>query len=83
MACDLSTVVADSCVNGIGRETNPIALLRIIAQTSADYLLAVDPTADISVEAIMQRACESGIGRETNEIALLQLIAQSLCDQNA
>lgn len=79
MACDLATVQADLCDSGIGNETNPISLLQLSAQLSAEVLLAADPGADIALEAILDRACDSGIGKVTDPITLLQIIAQNNC----
>ena len=82
MACELATVQEALCESGIGKEANPVTLLQIIAQLSAETLVAADPGADISVDAILARACESGIGKVTDEITLNKIIAQLLCDQS-
>lgn len=80
MACDLETVQDAACDSGIGKETNPVVLLQLVAQLTAEVLVAADPTADISVDAIIDRACESGIGKVNNMIQLLQIIAQNECE---
>lgn len=76
----LATIQAAACTTGIGEETNPVKLLQILAQTSADFAAANVPGLDVSVSAIMTRACTSGIGKETDQVKLLQLIAQLLND---
>lgn len=76
MPCDLTTVQADLCVSGIGKVTDPITLLQIIAQNTAE----ASGEADITPAAILARACTSGIGKVTSEITLLTVIAQNLCD---
>lgn len=81
MACELATVQDGACTSGIGKLTDEIQLLQVIAQLQADSALAADPTLDITPDAIMERACESGIGEVTSPIELYQLIAQLLCDQ--
>lgn len=76
MACTLESVNTEACTSGIGKLTNEIQLLQVIAQ-----LLADESSEDTDVDAIMARACESGIGKITDQIQLEQLIAQLLCDQ--
>lgn len=80
MACTIAEIQADACESCIGKVTNEVMLLQIIAQLQADYLLSLNPAEDISVDAILARACESGIGKVTDEIKLLQIIAQLECD---
>lgn len=36
MACDINTTLANACTSGIGKLTNPIQLLQVIAQTSCE-----------------------------------------------
>lgn len=36
MACDIETTLAAACTSGIGKLTNPIQLLQVIAQTSCE-----------------------------------------------
>lgn len=79
----LAEVLADACTSEIGKVNNPVTLLQVSAQLSADYLVAADPGADISVEAIMSRACDSGIAKVENPDDLLRIIAQLLLDQQA
>lgn len=81
MACSLTTVQEAACESGFGQVTDEIALLRLIAQNFANWLSAVSPGAEVSVEAILERACESGVGQVSDEIKLLQLTAQNLCNQ--
>ena len=80
MACTVASTQTDACASGIGRLTNPVKLLQIIAQTSANWTASSNPLLDVSVAAIQERACESGIARVTNPNSLLALIATSLCD---
>ena len=80
MACDLETVQANACESGIGKVTDEITLLQITVQHAAEWLLSVDPGADVSVSAVFSRACDSGIGKVTDELLLLRIIAQTLCD---
>ncbi len=81
MACELATVQTDACTSGIGKVTDPIMLLQIIAQLTAE--LAFDATGlAITPDAILARACTSGIGKMTDELMLLQIIAQLNCDQS-
>jgi len=77
---EINVIQAAACESGIGRETNPIKLLQLLAQTSADYALSADAGLDISVDAILARACTSGIATETDQTKLLQIIAQLLND---
>lgn len=81
MACNLETVLAAACTSGVGKETNPITLLQVIAQLQADYVEAAYPAIDTSIDAVLSRACTSEIGKETDQKKLLQYIAQLLCDQ--
>ena len=73
-------ILESGCDTEITKVNNPVTLLQIIAQTSADAALAANPALDISVEAIKTRACTSGIGQENNQVELLQIIAQLLND---
>lgn len=36
MACNVNTTLANACTSGIGKLTNPIQLLQVIAQTSCE-----------------------------------------------
>lgn len=36
MACNVTTTLANACTSGIGKLTNPIQLLQVIAQTSCE-----------------------------------------------
>lgn len=76
MACDITTVQTDACTSGIGKETNPITLLQIIAQLTAE----ASGQSDITPAGILSRACTSGIGKVVDEILLLRIIAQLNCD---
>lgn len=75
MACTVAAVQDAACESEIGKLSDPIQLLQVIAQ-----LLADESSEDTSVEAILDRACETGIGKVTNQIQLEQIIAQLLCD---
>lgn len=75
MACTVAAVQDAACESEIGKLSDPIQLLQVIAQ-----LLADESSEDTSVEAILDRACESGIGKLTDRIQLLQVIAQLQCD---
>ena len=76
MACSLTDVLASACDSGIGKETDPVRLLQVIAQNTADALSGTD----ITVAAILARACTSGIAKVTDPVKLQQIIAQNLCD---
>lgn len=78
----VATIQAAACETGIGRETNPVKLLQIMAQTSADTANSVAGVA-IDIESIKSRACTSGIGKVENPVELLQIIAQLLNDLQA
>ncbi len=80
MACELATVQEDACTSGIGNVTDPIMLLQIIAQLTADIAFNSTGLA-ITPAAILDRACTSGIGKVTSELTLLTIIAQLNCDQ--
>lgn len=76
----LAEIQEAACTSEIGKVIDPIKLLQIMAQTSADYAAEAVPGLDISVGAILSRACTSEIGKVTDEIELLQIIAQLLND---
>lgn len=73
-------IQTEACTSGIGKQTDPIKLLQITAQTSADFAADAVAGLDTRVGAIMSRACTSGIADVTNEVQLLQIIAQLLND---
>ncbi len=79
MACTLATVQTDACTSGIGKVIDPIQLLQIIAQLTADL---VDETTGLAITPaeILSRACNSGIGKVNDELLLLRIIAQLECD---
>lgn len=79
MPCEADAISADACLSQIGMLDNDIKLLQVTAQNMANWLLALDPAADVSPDAISQRACESGIGWEQSDVNLLRLISQNLC----
>lgn len=81
MPCNLATTQANACTSGIGKETDPIKLLKVIAQNMAETSFAALPANTVNVNAIMARACVSGIGKVTDENALWRIIAQNLCSQ--
>jgi hypothetical protein len=81
MACDYDTIRDACCDSQICRETDEISLLQITAQAAANWVVAGDPTAVVTPEAILERACDSGIGKVTDETELLNIIAQNLCNQ--
>lgn len=81
MACNYDTIRDACCESQICRETDEIALLQLTAQSAANWVVAGDPEADITPEAILDRACDSGIGKVTDENQLLNIIAQNLCNQ--
>lgn len=80
MACDLTAIQAEACESGIGLMNDPIALLQIIAQLTADQVVAASPSTEITPAAIMERACTSGIGKVNDELTLLTIIAQNSCE---
>lgn len=80
MACDLATVMDDACASGIGSITDELTLLRVIAQLTADQLVAAVPGTAVTPAAILARACTSGIGKIEDQTTLLRVIAQNGCD---
>ena len=80
MACLLEDVQASLCASEIGKVTDPIQLMQIIAQLLADQVFIANPALDVTLAGIQERACTSGIGKVTDPIELLQLAAQSGCD---
>lgn len=83
MPCNLATTQASACSSGIGKETNPIALLQIIAQNFATLAAQANPANTATVADIQARACTSGIGKLTDELSLQRIAAQNLCAYNA
>lgn len=79
MSCNLATTQAAACVSGIGKLTDPLSLLRVIAENFAESSFAGNSANTNSVDDIMARACASGIGKLTDELALWRIIAQNLC----
>ena len=77
MPCNANTILAAGRANfgGLGR----IKLLQLSAQNAANWLHAVDPSADVSVDAILHRACIAGVGCQLNKVKILQEIAENLC----
>jgi len=65
----------------MGKLTNPVQLLQVIAQNLATTLGDVNPALSTDVNAILARACESGIGKQTDELSLMRIYAQNLCGQ--
>lgn len=80
MACELATVQEEACTSGIGKVQDPIMLLQIIAQLTAELLVDAAPGTEITPDAILERACTSGIGKVQDEIMLLKIIAQNNCE---
>lgn len=81
MSCNYDTIRDSCCESQICRETDEIALLQLTAQAAANWVVAGDPEAAITPEAVLERACTSGIGKVNDEIELLNIIAQNLCNQ--
>ncbi len=81
MACDLETLQTNACASGIGKLDGEVQLLQVIAQASAETLVALSPGTEITLAAIHQRACEIEMGKLDSHIVLLQIIAQNLCTQ--
>lgn len=79
MACNLATTQAAACVSGIGKLTDPLSLLQVIAENFAETSLANNSANTNTVDAIRARACVSGIGKLTDENALWRIVAQNLC----
>ncbi len=79
MACSLATVQTDACTSGIGKVTDPIQLLQIIAQLTAD-LVVESAGLSVTPDAIQARGCTSGIQKVEDPIVLLRIIAQLECD---
>lgn len=77
MPCDVQELLAENCPLGC---LTQVQLLQVIAKLSANWLLLVDPGADVSLEAIQMRACASGIGKLQNEVNLLRIVSQNLCN---
>lgn len=82
MACDASTTIANACVSGVGRESDRVKLLQLIAQSMATQSQSLAPATDVTPSAILSRACTSGIGKVQSEIMLLRVIAQNVCALN-
>ena len=80
MACDISTLQSNACESGIGLVNDELTLLRIIAQLTAEQVVAATPGTEITPAAIMERACTSGIGKVNDELTLLTIIAQNNCE---
>jgi hypothetical protein len=80
MACSLATTQTNACTSGIGKIEDPVVLLQLMAQLTADLLTAVAPATVTTVAAIQARGCTSGIQQVTNELTLLQIIAQNTCE---
>lgn len=81
MACDLPTILADACTNGIAPVNDRLTLLRYIAQLKAEKLAVDVPGTDVTLSAILSRACTSGIGKLRSWLALLRVIIQNICSQ--
>ncbi len=79
MSCNLATEQAAACASGIGKLTDPIQLLQVIAENYAELSLAGNAANTNTVDAIRARACVSGIGKLTDENALWRIIAQNVC----
>lgn len=79
MSCNLATTQAAACVSGIGKLTDPLSLLQVIAENFAESAFASNSANTNSIDAIRARACTSGIGKITDELALWRIIAQNLC----
>lgn len=82
MSCNLATEQAAACSSGIGKLTDPIQLLQVIAQNYAALSFAGNAANTLTVDAIRARACVSGIGKITDENALWRIIAQNTCALN-
>jgi len=80
MACLLTTTQASACNTGLAKVSDPILLLQLIAQLTADLLTATSPSTSTTLAAITARSLTSGIGCVQDEITLLQLIAQNTCE---
>jgi len=80
MACSLATTQTNACTSGIGKIEDPILLLQLMAQLTADLVTAASPSTATTVAEIVARACTSGIQKVQDEIILLQLIAQNTCE---
>jgi hypothetical protein len=78
--CTLEQIQTDLCTSGIGEVNDPVTLLQIIAQLTAELLVTQDAGAVITPEAILERACTSGIGKVNDQKTLLQIIAQNGCE---
>lgn len=80
MPCSIATTQANGCISGIGKVEDPILLLQLMAQLTADLVTATSPSTVTTVAAIEARACTSGIQKVQDEITLLQIIAQNTCE---
>lgn len=80
MPCDADTIAANACTSEIGKVTDEIALLQLYVQSAANWLLALNPAADISAASIDARACTSGVGKLKDETQLYQLLTSNLCE---
>jgi len=79
MPCDLDTIQDAACESGFGKVEDSTKLLQLIAQSAANWVEAVSPGTDTSVNAISARACISGFGKQEDSVKLLQYWAQNLC----
>lgn len=76
MACDARQVLVD----GIGfRGLTTPAIKAVQIQLAAEALLALSPTTDVSIGAVLQRACANGFSKMTRK-QLRTAIAQLVCD---
>ena len=80
MACSLTTTQTNACTSGIAKVQDPVLLLQIMAQLTADLLTVVSPTTSTLIADILTRANTSGICKIQDEIMLLQIIAQNTCE---
>lgn len=81
MACSASITQTAACTSGIGKETDKILLWQLVAQATANWLVALTPGTEVTPAAIYARACTSGVAKLTDPIQLRRLIAQNLCNQ--
>lgn len=77
MASSLATLQTACCTSGICRETDPVNLLILYAQQSANWLLLNRPSLDVTLAGILNRSCTSEIYLLADQVSLLQIIAQA------
>lgn len=74
-------IQAAACLSEIWKTEDEIELLRLAAQSAANWVTFLAPGTDVTPAAIQARACASGIWDVSNEIELYRLWAQNIFNQ--